>query len=76
MNEVSELEPPAHSEFFRDVLQDIHAIMETDYQLTNVSIKPIGAEVARLRSPSRSKGPTRMENRLSISARSSAERIT
>jgi serine/threonine-protein kinase RIO1 len=57
MNEVSEIEQhQAHREFFREVLQDIHKIMETEYHLTNVSIKPVGAEVARLSIPIKIEG--------------------
>lgn len=57
MNEVTEVEQhEAHREFFRDVLQDIHKIMETEYQLTNVSIKPVGADVARLSIPVKIEG--------------------
>ncbi len=57
MNEVTEVEQhQAHREFFRDVLQDIHKIMETEYQLTNVSIKPVGADVARLSIPIKIEG--------------------
>ena len=60
MNEVSEEEQgQAHREFFRDVLQDIHQIMETEYHLTNVSVKPVGAEVARLSIPVRIEGMDR-----------------
>ena len=46
----------AHREFFREVLQDIHKIMETEYHLTNVSIKPVGADVARLSIPIKIEG--------------------
>jgi len=57
MNEVSEVERhEAHHEFFREVLQDIHKIMETDYHLTDVSIKPVSAEVARLSIPVKIEG--------------------
>jgi serine/threonine-protein kinase RIO1 len=57
MNEVSEAEQhKTHREFFRDVLQDIHEIMETEFRLTNISIKPVGAEVARLSIPIKIEG--------------------
>ncbi len=57
MNEVSEAEQhKTHREFFRDMLQDIHKIMETEFNLTNVSIKPVGAEVARLSIPIKIEG--------------------
>ena len=57
MEEVSEGEKQqAHHEFFREVLEDIHKIMETDYNLTNVSIKPVGADVARLSIPIKIEG--------------------
>jgi serine/threonine-protein kinase RIO1 len=57
MNEVSEGERhQAHREFFRDVLQDIHRIMETEFHMTNVSIRPVGAEIARLSIPIKIEG--------------------
>ncbi|HEY3421152.1 MAG TPA: hypothetical protein VGK23_11430 [Methanomassiliicoccales archaeon] len=57
MNEVSEVERhQTHREFFRDVLQDIHRIMMTEFHLTNVSVKPVGAEVARLSIPIKIEG--------------------
>jgi tRNA A-37 threonylcarbamoyl transferase component Bud32 len=60
MNEVSEIEQhQAHREYFREVLQDIHGIMEADYHLTNVSIKPVGAEIARLSIPIKIEGTDR-----------------
>jgi serine/threonine protein kinase len=57
MNEASDDEKHmAHREFFRDVLQDIHKIMETEFHLTNVSIKPLGVDVARLSIPIKIQG--------------------
>jgi tRNA A-37 threonylcarbamoyl transferase component Bud32 len=57
MDEVTEVEQhQAHREFFRDILQDIHKIMETEYHLTKVSIKPVGADVARLSIPVKIEG--------------------
>ena len=65
MEDVSEVEQhQAHREFFRDVLEDIHKIMETDYNLTNVSIKPVGAEVARLSIPIKIEGTDKDGNRV------------
>lgn len=65
MEEVSEVEQhQAHREFFRDVLEDIHKIMETEYHLTNVSIKPVGAEVARLSIPIKIEGTDKDGNRV------------
>ena len=57
MDEASERnEHKAHREFFRDILEDIHQIMQTEYHLTNVSVKPVGAEVARLSIPIKIEG--------------------
>jgi serine/threonine-protein kinase RIO1 len=65
MNEVSEVERhQTHREFFRDVLQDIHRIMETEFHLTNVSVKPVGAEVARLSIPIKIEGIDRNGKRV------------
>ncbi len=65
MNEVTEVEQhQAHREFFREVLQDIHMIMETEYQLTNVSIKPVGADVARLSIPVKIEGTNKEGKRV------------
>ncbi len=65
MNEVSEVERHrTHREFFRDILQDIHGIMETEFHLTDVSIKPVGAEVARLSIPIKIEGTDRNGRRV------------
>jgi serine/threonine-protein kinase RIO1 len=57
MNDDSDAEKHlTHREFFREVLQDIHKIMETEFHLTKVSIKPVGAEVARLSIPIKIEG--------------------
>jgi tRNA A-37 threonylcarbamoyl transferase component Bud32 len=56
MIDESEEQHEAHREFFREILQDIHNIMETEYHLTNVSVKPVGAEVARLSIPIKIEG--------------------
>jgi tRNA A-37 threonylcarbamoyl transferase component Bud32 len=65
MDEASERnEHKAHREFFRDILEDIHQIMQTEYHLTNVSVKPVGAEVARLSIPIKIEGTDKKGNRV------------
>jgi tRNA A-37 threonylcarbamoyl transferase component Bud32 len=65
MDEVSEVEQhKAHHEFFRDVLLDIHNIMETEYHLSEVCIKPVGAEVARLSIPIKIEGVDKDGNKV------------
>jgi hypothetical protein len=57
MNDASSIErPQTHREFFRGVLKDIHNIMETEFHLSNISVKPVGAEVARLSIPIKIEG--------------------
>lgn len=57
MVEASEREEhEAHREFFRDILEDIHRIMQTDFHLNNVSVKPVGMGVARLSIPIKIEG--------------------
>jgi tRNA A-37 threonylcarbamoyl transferase component Bud32 len=57
-------EHEAHREFFRDILVDIHRIMQTEFQLTNVSVKPVAAEVARLSIPIKIEGTDRQGRRV------------
>jgi tRNA A-37 threonylcarbamoyl transferase component Bud32 len=65
MDEASELDRhEAHREFFRDILQDIHKIMEVEYHLTNVSVKPVGADVARLSIPIKIEGTDKEGHRV------------
>jgi tRNA A-37 threonylcarbamoyl transferase component Bud32 len=60
MDEILEVDQnQTHREFFREILQDIHMIMETEFYLNCVSIKPIGSEVARLSIPVKIEGINR-----------------
>ena len=54
----------AHREFFRSILQDIHMIMETEFHLSDVSVKPVGAEVARLSIPIKLEGTDKQGNKV------------
>jgi tRNA A-37 threonylcarbamoyl transferase component Bud32 len=46
----------AHKAFFREVLQSIHDIMNVEYGLCKVTIKPLGASAARLSIPIKIEG--------------------
>lgn len=52
MNDASgEENHQAYREFFRGILQDIHKIMRSEFNLKNITVRPVGAEVARLSIP-------------------------